>query len=125
MPARLDLTTYRGDTLAAKFRMRSNGKPVDVREWEFRAYIRESVSGPKIAEFTIYTAYPYGDAQNGMIRMLLPPSGSQELPDASVWDLQAVEKRYGVAVRQMTLLRGFVYASADVTYEGNFGVPAP
>ena len=111
-PARMDLTHYRGDSLSMRLTMQSQGVPVDVTLWVFEAFIRETTEGTKIAEFQPFYDLAHGaDALNGVIRLVLPYQAAQELPATCMWDLQATDKDY---VR--TLMRGFIYTPADVTY---------
>jgi len=117
-PARLDIPNYRGDSLSAKLTFQSQGVPIDVSLWIFEAYIRASIDGPKIAEFTVFKDEANGgDAEEGIIRLVLPYQAAQLLPAACVWDLQVTEiDPIGQRIRVQTVLRGFIYTTADVTY---------
>lgn len=132
-PARLDIPHYRGDSLSAVLRFRSQGIPVDVSEWTFSAYIRTSTDGAKIAEFKPDMV----DPKNGIIRLVLPYITARLLPASCVWDLEATEYTtvtvtpdpppdppippIQVPYRVRTLLRGYIYTPADVTYPDDAG----
>jgi hypothetical protein len=121
----MDLTNYRGDTLGMRLRMQSQGVPVDLSKWVFEAFIRESPSGPKIAQFQIYqTGDKNGaDIENGIIRAVLDAPQAQLLPATCIWDLQATDSTIGGTPRVRTLLRGYIYSTGDVTYTDDPGVP--
>jgi len=119
----MDVTHYRGDSLAIKVRFQSQGVPVDVSEWTFAAYIKDSVAGALITEFVPLTQEVYGaDPVNGIIRLWLPFEAARLLPATAVWDLEATQWNKGVPLRVQTVLRGYVYTPADVTYPISPGV---
>lgn len=126
-PARLDITHYRGDTLTVRLRLRSQGVPVNVLNWKFSAHVRPNPDGPIISEFFILPNIYYSDGsgksyhEDGIVRMMLQQSAAQMLPSVSSWDFQVEEdvEESGRTYRHVrTLVRGFIYAPADITYEG-------
>lgn len=114
-PARLDLSVYRGDSLSVKVRLQSQGVRVDVSQWMFESFIRTGTEGNLLGSFTPYYDIVHGaDAPNGIIVLWLSPYISQVLPALSVWDLQT-----SIDSRVMTLLRGNIVTTSDVTYSSN------
>jgi hypothetical protein len=136
-PARLDITHYRGDSLTIRLRMRHQGQPVDVSDWtKMEAHIRANPDGPEISRFQIIDDHPILDQngdeirdpltgdiityrQQGIIRLYLSEPSAQYLPPVSMWDFQVTETiaSYGFNYDHVrTLVRGFIYAPADVTH---------
>lgn len=116
-PARMDVTYYRGDSLSMRLRMQSQGLPVDITGWTWRAWIRTVPDGIHIADFTVFHDEGNGgDELNGIIRVVLPHQRGRDLPGTCIWDLEATEHDLGgEELRVRTVLRGYIYTTGDVT----------
>lgn len=130
-PARLDITHYRGDSLTIRLRVRSQGIPVDVTDWEKAAYIRVLPNNELLAMFQVLPDFkdPYTEQwtwEAGIIRLFLDEPSALLLPSVSVWDFQyrAPDFLDSGLLHVRTLVRGYIYAPADVTYDGDI-VPQP
>ena len=121
-PARMDLTYYRGDSLSMRLRMQSQGFPVDVSGWTWKAWIRSVPDGVYVAEFSVFHDEANGgDEINGIIRLVLPHYSGRGLPGTCMWDLEATEHDLGGEdLRVRTVLRGYIYTTGDVTYPDAF-----
>ena len=116
-PARLDLAHYRGDSLSAIIRLRSQGVPIDVTKWDMLSYIRTSADGPLIAQFSVLKEGDGIDGAQGIIRLWLPYQSARLLPDSCVWDLEVTQTDAAEnPFRVTTILRGYIYTTGDVTY---------
>lgn len=107
-PARLDLVTYRGDSLSATLTLTSMGFALDVSEWYFQAQVRMVPNAPVMATFDIEML----DPANGRIRLVLAADQADRIEGEFPWDLQATELQTG---HVHTLVRGFIRSHGDVT----------
>ena len=110
-PARLDIDTYRGDTLRLRVQLRARGRAVDVHGWLFNAEVRATPDGAKLG---VIDVIPVNDGKLGVLQLTLTPDQSALFPEYSVWDLESVDSRD----RVRTLLRGGLTVVADVTRSG-------
>ena len=115
-PARLDLGVYRGDSLSVRLQLRAHGVPIDLTDaddglvhWEFAAFMRKSVGGPKVVDVEVVVLY----GLVGILLMNFPPEVTQKFPGSSVWDLQTTDP----VGRVRTILRGMFSVQTDITYE--------
>lgn len=110
LPARRDITQYRGDTLAMVVRLWQDGAhtvPVDLTGATVQAQVRTSAVDEMIA-----ATFGISIADNA-VTLTLTPSQTRDLPANGVWDCEVDWQSDGQNLQ--TVLAGSVVVTQDVT----------
>src|SRR5262245_55614499 len=117
MPATLDLTHYRGDTLGILincWKDTAHQQPADLTGATITAEIRvKANTGEPVGAFIVTTGTPEGGTVMNQIMLVLPGDPQRGMPAKTVWDCQIDWTPDGL--RTQTPVKGNLTLTDDVT----------
>ena len=106
-----NLNVYRGDRESYKFTVTSGGTPLDLSGHTITAQGRDDEDSVTTNfSFTITDSVDGNDHANGIVVLVLPTTVTENLPEKSRYDIQAV-----LGVDKFTIVKGRLVLTKDVT----------